>query len=43
MDLSKLLLGFVKVEEMLHATQRNVVTVGGCDCVKAIFIQFGLI
>ena len=36
-NLSKLLLGFVKVEEMLHATQRNVVTGGGCDCDKAIY------
>ena len=27
MDLSKLLLGFVKVEDMLHAAQRNVVRV----------------
>ena len=43
MDLSKLLLGFVKVEEMLHAMQRSFVTGGGCDCDKAIFIQFGLI
>ena len=37
MDLSKLLLGFVKVEEMLHAMQRNVVTGGGCECDKAIY------
>ena len=37
MDLSKFLHGFVKVEEMLHATQRNVVTGGGCDCDKAIY------
>ena len=43
MDLSKLLLGFVKLEEMLHAMQRSFVTGGGCDCDKAIFIQFGLI
>ena len=37
MDFSKSLHGFVKVEEMLHATQRNVVTGGGCDCDKAIY------
>ena len=37
MDLSNLPHGFVKVEEMLHGTQRNVVTGGGCECDKAIY------
>ena len=36
-NLSNLPRGFVKVEEMLHGTQRNVVTGGGCECDKAIY------